>query len=193
MADQQVPGSRVDHLLVDRDGVLNREEPGRLVHRPEDWHWEPGARRAMELLAQRQTAVSVVTNQSAVARGELDKQDLRALHEWLTSELEHWGVAVVGVFSCLHDRDAGCHCRKPAPGLLLDAITASGIAPEHTALVGDDLRDLDAAEAAGVRSVLVRTGKGAASELKATRRITVTDDLHTAVRLLRTCEHLMEV
>lgn len=184
MAFQPGEDGRVRHLLVDRDGVLNREEPGRLVHRAEDWRWEHGAHQALELLARHGTVVSVVTNQSAVSRGELDVQDLRALHEWLTAELEGHGVTVVGVFTCVHDRDARCRCRKPAPGLLLDAIAASGIAPQHTALVGDDLRDLDAAEAAGVRSVLVRTGKGAASELKATRRITVTDDLHTAVRLL---------
>lgn len=139
---------------------------------------------AIDLLARHGIAVSIVTNQSAVARGELDEQDLRILHEWLKADLVRHGVPVVGVFTCVHDRNSRCRCRKPAPGLLLDAMTASGIAPANTALVGDAIGDLDAADAAGVRSILVRTGKGIASEAEATRQVTVTDDLHAAVRLL---------
>ena len=184
MDDQPGDCSHVRHLLVDRDGVLNQEAPGQLVCRREDWRWEQGVHRAMSLLAQHGILVSIVTNQSAVSRGELDEHDLRILHDWVTSELRRSGVSVVGVFYCPHGRNARCSCRKPAPGLLLDAIAASGIDIASTVLVGDDLRDLEAAAAVGVRSVLVRTGKGAAAEVEAKWGMTVVDDLHSAVRLL---------
>lgn len=135
-------------------------------------------------MARHDIALSVVTNQSAVSRGQLQELELNVLHHWLSSQLEASGVQLVGVFACIHDRGDGCPCRKPAPGLLLDAIAASGIGPAMSALVGDDTCDLFAAEAAGVRSVLVRTGKGTASERQVTHPTTVVDDLHAAVRCL---------
>lgn len=175
---------RVRHLLVDRDGVLNREDPHRAVHNPRDWKWETGALEALRLAVEHDLSVSIVTNQSAVARGEIDRDALDALHRWLAAQLEELGVRVVGVFACPHGRAGSCGCRKPRPGLLIEAIGACGIDPDATVMVGDDLRDLFAAEAAGVRSILVRTGKGASQQRFAPSGTVVADNLEAALRLL---------
>jgi D-glycero-D-manno-heptose 1,7-bisphosphate phosphatase len=88
------------------------------------------------------------------------------------------GAAIDAIFCCPHAPDAGCECRKPAPGLLLAAMRDSGIEPAATLVVGDDARDIAAARAAGVAAALVRTGKGRAVERElADPTLPVYDDL----------------
>ena len=83
-----------------------------------------------------------------------------AVHEWLRRELTALDVDLVGIFVCPHAPDEGCECRKPAPGLIRRAVEESGIPAEETMVIGDDLRDLAAGRAAGLRVGLVLTGKG---------------------------------
>lgn len=151
----------IAHVVLDRDGVLCVERPGRWLDDPADWRWERGARPGLERLARAGVPVSVATNQSGIGRGVVDEARVVALHGWLAGQLRGLGVELVGIFVCPHAPDAGCRCRKPAPGLVLDATAASGVAAAQTVVVGDAVRDLEAARAAGARSALVRTGKGA--------------------------------
>lgn len=178
---------RIDHarhLLLDRDGVLNVESVGAVLRHRDQWRWERAALPALHLVAEQDIAVSVVTNQSAVARGCLDRDELEHLHEWLGDSIRRTGVRLVGIFSCAHEASDRCRCRKPAPGMLLEAIETSGIEAAATLMVGDDLRDLQAADAAGIASMLVRTGKGRSVEAVAGPDTNVVDDLYEAVKLL---------
>ena len=177
---------RVRHVILDRDGVLNAEAADRgYITRPDAWHWLPGALEALEMLAQARIRVSVATNQSGVGRGIMTLQDLAAVHDRMQQDTLAAGGRIDAVFACPHAPDARCPCRKPAPGLLVEAVAASGIAGDSTLVVGDDRRDIEAARSAGLQAVLVRTGKGAEAAAALTQdRIPVYDDLRALVREL---------
>lgn len=168
----------IRHLILDRDGVLVREAPdGGWTLRPEDLRWERSALEGLRTLCQGRR-VSVATNQSCVGRGIATRQAVDAVNARLIADAAAAGARIDAVFVCPHAPDAGCACRKPAPGLLLDAIAASGIPAGETLFVGDSPTDLEAGRRAGVAVALVRTGKGAATATTgAAEGVEVLDDL----------------
>lgn len=147
-------------VLLDRDGVLNVDLPGS-VCRAEDMEMIPGAAEAVALLNRKGYRTLVITNQACVGRGELSPGTLEHIHARIDSLVSQAGGRIEGWFVCTHRAEEGCSCRKPKPGLLLQALEAFGFAPEATRFVGDASRDVEAALAAGCVPVLVRTGKGA--------------------------------
>jgi D-glycero-D-manno-heptose 1,7-bisphosphate phosphatase len=158
---------RVRHLILDRDGVLNREAPaGEWLCDPQSFHWLPGALEGLAQLARAGARLSVATNQSGVGRGLMTLEQLSAVHARMQADAVRCGAPLDAVLYCPHAPDSGCECRKPAPGLILAAIERSGISTAHTLVVGDDARDIEAARRAGVSAALVRTGKGGATELQ---------------------------
>jgi D-sedoheptulose 7-phosphate isomerase len=167
------------HVIVDRDGVLNEEAAdGGYVRSPSEWRWIGGAPEALARLAAVGLRVSVVSNQSAVGRGLMGDGQLSAVHARMLAEAAAAGGRLDAVFVCPHAPEAGCDCRKPAPGLVRQAVISSGIPASETVLVGDDLRDLEAAAGAGIAAVLVRTGKGRRIEPSVgARALAVFDDL----------------
>lgn len=185
MADRD-RATRVRHLIVDRDGVLNRENPsGGWIANPDDWVWEDGALEGLRMAKTADVRVSVTTNQSGVGRGVVPSRQVEAVHARMLREADAGRGRIDAVFVCPHAPGEGCSCRKPAPGLVLAAVEASGIAAAETVLIGDAVRDLEAARAAGVRFALVRTGKGRATEIElADRDVPVFDDLSDAARSL---------
>ncbi len=150
-------------VLLDRDGVLNRDRPD-YVEGPEQWVWQPGAREALARLAQSGLTVLVLTNQAGIGHGRLGIEDLEAVHARMRAEADTAGGRIDGVFYCPHTEAEGCDCRKPRPGLLHQAVERFGHPLVGIPFVGDARRDLEAAVAAGARPVLVRTGKGRATE-----------------------------
>ncbi len=176
----------VRHVILDRDGVLNRENAdGSWVGSPGDWVWEVGALEGLRMLTDAGLHISVVTNQSAVGRGVLETVDVEGVNRHMISEARVNGCRIDRVLVCLHAPGEGCRCRKPAPGLIEDAIEDSGVDPGETVLIGDAPRDLQAAEAAGIKAVLVRTGKGRATEARLdVDAYEVYDDLAEAARAL---------
>jgi D-glycero-D-manno-heptose 1,7-bisphosphate phosphatase len=176
-------GTGFDHVIVDRDGVLNREPARGWVLSCDDLVWEAGAPQALALLASAGVRVSVATNQSCVGRGLLSLEGLDAVHEELRRRATAAGGAIDALFVCPHAPEDACSCRKPLPGLIRSAMEASSIAAARTVVVGDAERDLEAAAAAGVVAVLVRTGKGRDTEAGGRCRPTaVFDDLLAAAR-----------
>jgi D-glycero-D-manno-heptose 1,7-bisphosphate phosphatase len=171
----------VRHLILDRDGVLNQEAPDHgYVLRPEDFKWLPGSLQALVALSAFDLRISVATNQSAVGRGLMTPQELDQVLATMLDQSRAAGARIADVYVCMHAPGDHCDCRKPAPGLLLSALQESGIAAHQTLLVGDDVRDVEAARAAGIAAALVRTGKGrrAAAQLLAHGEVVpVFDDL----------------
>jgi D-glycero-D-manno-heptose 1,7-bisphosphate phosphatase len=160
--------SGLRHVILDRDGVLNEEAADHgYILRAADFKWLPGAREALATLSRAGLRISIATNQSAVGRGLMTAQDLELVLATMLAQAEAAGARISGVYFCPHAPEAHCDCRKPAPGLIRRALHDSGIAAANTVVVGDDVRDVEAARAAGVAAVLVRTGKGlrAAAEL----------------------------
>ena len=153
-------------VFLDRDGTLNRELPGALTQ-PEQLELLPGALAGAERLAQSGFALVLITNQSAIARGWLDFGQLARVHAELARRMAAAGAPLAGLYVCPHHPDAGvppyrraCACRKPAPGLLRRAARELGLDLAASWLVGDAERDLAAGDELGLRSILVRTGKG---------------------------------
>ena len=167
------------HLILDRDGVLNREADGAgYILEPAQFVWLPGVREALATLRAAGVRLSVATNQSGVGRGLMTLEQLEAVHERMRSEARRSGGALDAIVFCPHAPQAHCDCRKPAPGLIRQALALSGIPALHTLVVGDAARDLEAAARAGVAAALVRTGKGRATERDLRGRdVPVYDDL----------------
>ena len=167
------------HVILDRDGVLNYEAPDSgYVREPADFLWLPGSLEALATLTRAGLRLTVATNQSGVGRGIMSLAQLTAVHDRMLTEAAAGGAAIEAVLFCPHAPEDECSCRKPRPGLIHEAISRSGIAAEESLVVGDAERDLEAAARAGVRSVLVRTGKGIKTEaaLRGTE-VTVYEDL----------------
>jgi histidinol-phosphate phosphatase family protein len=148
-------------VLLDRDGTLVEDvpyngDPARVVPMP-------GAVAALGRLRAAGVAMALVSNQSGVARGLLTPGEVDAVNRRLV-EL----VGPVGPwFVCMHGADDGCGCRKPAPGLVLAAAAALGVDPGDCVVIGDIGADVDAAAAAGARSILVPTSATRAEEVAA--------------------------
>lgn len=183
------------HVILDRDGVLNREAEGAgYVLEPTQFHWLPGALEALAMLRRAGIYLTVATNQSGVGRGFMTLAQLEAVHDRMRAEAAGHGGSLDAVLFCPHSPDDGCACRKPAPGLIHEALARSRFSAAETIVVGDDQRDLEAASRAGVRSVLVRTGKGRRTELSLPhgREIPIYDDLAQLAHAIVECrEHRM--
>jgi len=155
----------IRHLILDRDGVLNREQ-ARYITQPADFHWIPGALEALSTFRRLGLRVSLATNQSAVGRQIMTEEQLEEVHARMRYDVLRHGGSLDAVLVCAHSPEACCVCRKPAPGLMDAAIALSGIRRTQTLVVGDDARDLEAARQAGLAAVLVRTGKGRVTEAR---------------------------
>ncbi len=167
---------RPDAVLLDRDGTLIVDVP--YNGDPERVAPVPGARAAVDRLRAAGLSLGVVSNQSGVARGLLAREDVARVNrrvEELLGPLGPWAV-------CPHGPDDGCDCRKPRPGLVLEAAERLGVAPERCAVIGDIGADVEAAQAAGARGVLVPNEKTRPEEVAAAREVAA--DLERAVELL---------
>ncbi|HEV8018941.1 MAG TPA: D-glycero-beta-D-manno-heptose 1,7-bisphosphate 7-phosphatase [Steroidobacteraceae bacterium] len=174
------------HVILDRDGVLNREaDNAGYVREPAEFHWLPGALEGLAILRRAGMRLSVATNQSGVGRGLMSLEQLAAVHARMQAEASAHGGALDAVLFCPHAPGEGCSCRKPAPGLIQAAIARSGIAAGESLVVGDDRRDLEAAWRAGVAVALVRTGKGRGTEeLARNTSVPTYDDLPQLARAI---------
>jgi D-glycero-D-manno-heptose 1,7-bisphosphate phosphatase len=166
-------------VILDRDGVINEDSP-EYVKSPAEWRPLPGSLDAIARLNAAGFTVAVASNQSGIARGYFDTDALGAMHTKFRGLLAEAGGRVDRIEVCPHGPDEGCDCRKPAPGLLERLLGDYGVDPADVFVVGDSLRDLEAALAANAKPVLVRTGNGRQTEQQLTgplADIPVFDDL----------------
>ncbi|MGH9338319.1 MAG: D-glycero-alpha-D-manno-heptose-1,7-bisphosphate 7-phosphatase [Acidobacteriota bacterium] len=149
-------------VFFDRDGTLIEET--QYLTRREDLRVYPAALEAVRQVNQNGRLVVVITNQSAVARGLLSEDDLRALHGFMSDAFQREGARIDAFFYCPHHPEAGngqaCDCRKPQPGLIKRAQRELNIDLNQSYLVGDKLLDVMTARRAGCKSILVKTGYG---------------------------------
>jgi D-glycero-D-manno-heptose 1,7-bisphosphate phosphatase len=167
---------RPEAVLFDRDGTLVHDVPYNgdpAQVRPVD-----GAAEALRRLREAGIRTAVVSNQSGIARGLLTPEQVDAVNARLEELLGPLGP----VLYCPHGPEDGCACRKPAPGLVLQAAERLGVPPQRCAVVGDIAADVGAALAAGARPVLVPTPVTRAEEVEAAPEVAA--DLLAAVDLL---------
>lgn len=146
-------------LILDRDGVINYDSDA-YIKSVAEWQPLPGSIAAMARLSQAGYTLAVATNQSGLARGYFDVETLEAMHQQLRTLLAAQGGELARILYCPHADTDQCACRKPRPGMLLQLMAELGFSPAQTVMVGDAVRDWQAAAAAGVAYVHVRTGKG---------------------------------
>ena len=128
--------------------------------------------------------MALVTNQSGIGRGYFDKAALDGMHAKLAQLLAAHHTQIDAIYHCPHLPDAGCDCRKPKPGMLLQALQDFSQAAENTWMVGDSYKDVQAAIAAGCRPIVVKTGNGLDTIKRISDKIPVFDNLQAAVELL---------
>ena len=127
---------------------------------PEEFEAIPGSLEAVALLNRAGWHVVVASNQPGLGRGVMDMAALNAIHTVMHQQLAAAGARVDAVFFCPHSADDGCDCHKPLPGLLLQIAERYGVELASIHVVGDALRDLQAATQAGCIPHLVCTGEG---------------------------------
>ena len=148
-------------IILDRDGTIN-EDRDDFVKSADEWVPLPGALEAIARLNQAGWQTVIATNQSGLGRGLFDMTALNAMHMKMNAALARVGGRIGAVFFCPHAPEDQCTCRKPLPGLYQQIGERYGVALNTVPAVGDSVRDLEAAVAAGCAPHLVRTGKGAA-------------------------------
>lgn len=186
-------------IILDRDGVINQDSDD-FIKSPEEWQPIPGSLEAISRLCQAEYKVVVISNQSGISRGLLTFNTLNRIHQKMLEQLHGLGGEINAIFFCPHGPEDGCECRKPAPGLFTELQQRLQCSLSGVDAVGDSMRDLQAARAASANPVLVRSGKGANTEIQLQqesvraefRGLPVFDDLATYVESLRS-RGLLEV
>ena len=146
-------------VILDRDGVVNHDS-AEFIKSPDEWVPIHGSLESISRLTKAGYHVIIATNQSGIARGLLDIDTLNRIHNKMLEQLGDLGGAIDAIFFCPHGPGDDCRCRKPRTGLLEEIAARLGIKLVDVPMVGDSLRDLQAARSVGGRAVLVRTGKG---------------------------------
>jgi D-glycero-D-manno-heptose 1,7-bisphosphate phosphatase len=143
-------------LFLDRDGVLNQRIEGDYVRRWEDWEWLPGVLPALADFSKTFGKIVVVTNQRGVARGFYTEAELAAIHKKMEKAVKAAGGRIDAIYYCPHEKDAGCACRKPQAGMILQAAKeVPGVDLKRALMVGDSISDMEAAQAAGIPGVFI--------------------------------------
>jgi len=147
-------------LFLDRDGVIiaNREN---YVRSWSDVSIYPEAIKALAKISSSKFKIIMITNQSVVGRGLISQETALGINDRLVMELQNSGCRIDDIFMCPHAPQELCNCRKPEPGLILEAASKHAIELSKSVLIGDALSDIIAGQRAGItNTILVRTGRG---------------------------------
>jgi len=178
--------------FLDRDGVINQKAPGgEYVTRWEDFHFLPGVTEGITQLNRAGFCVIVVTNQRCVAKGLLTETDLKSLHRRMSEHLARDGARIEAIYCCPHEVEPPCGCRKPAPGLLLEAARSRDLDLSFSWMIGDSDADIQAGKSAGCKTARVSVGEAAEREPEKVRAMEFVADI-TAPSLLEAVPRILE-
>jgi D-glycero-D-manno-heptose 1,7-bisphosphate phosphatase len=143
-------------VFLDRDGVINRKAiEGEYITSWEQMELLPGVAEGIALLNRAGFCVIVVTNQRCVAKGLISEGDLQDMHRRLREVLAHDGARIDAIYYCPHDLGSRCVCRKPAPGMLLEAAKSRKVELGLSWMIGDSESDIEAGNSAGCKTILL--------------------------------------
>ena len=157
-------GEKRPVLFLDRDGVVNIEK--NYLHKIEDFEFVDGIFELCRHYQERGFLIVIVTNQSGITRGYYSEADFEKLTQWMKAEFKKRGINIAGVYHCPHHPDisGACSCRKPEPGMFLQAAKELDIDLPHSVLVGDSERDIVAAHRAGIEETYLLDSDAIQSE-----------------------------
>ena len=146
-------------IILDRDGVINHDSDD-FIKSPSEWEPIEGSLEAIARLNYAGYRVVIIANQSGISRGYLDVETLNRIHSKMRRMLAQVGGRIEAIFFCPHGPNDNCACCKPKDGAFKDLAHRLRVNLGHVPAVGDSLRDIQAAQSAGAKPILVRTGKG---------------------------------
>ena len=154
-------------VFLDRDGVINKYPGDRLyVTSLKKFSFLPHAKKAIALLSEAGFEIFVASNQAGVGKGTYTQKTLERITAKMLGDIEQAGGKITKVYYCTHRKEAGCNCRKPKPGLLKKAGREFKVDLKKAYFVGDTIRDVLTAHAAGAKSILIFSGKEKMSNQK---------------------------
>ena len=145
-------------MFLDRDGVINRNLDNDYVKSWDEFEFLPNALKANQHLTNAGYRVIVITNQACVNKGIISSQTLDGIHQRMVAEIERAGGCIHAIYYCPHREEERCDCRKPRPGMLIQAAHEHAVDLPHACLIGDSIRDIAAGQQVGCRTFLVLTG-----------------------------------
>lgn len=151
-------------IFLDRDGTIN-EDIG-YAHKISQWRFLPRAIDGLAIFARAGWLLVVVSNQSGIGRGYYTHDDVTLLHDWAQKQLAAASIRIAAWKYCPHAPEAACQCRKPAPGLILEAASELSIALPHSWMLGDKISDVKAGLAAGCHAGLIASSLAEAEMAK---------------------------
>ena len=144
-------------IFLDRDGVVNKEV--RYLYRLSDFEFIDGIFDACLYFQKLGYEIVIVTNQSGITRGYYNENDYQKLTEWMLGQFSDNGIKILDTFYCPHGPESLCECRKPKPGMFIEAKDKYNISMKDSWMIGDSESDIKAANAAGIsNTILVRSG-----------------------------------
>lgn len=166
-------------IFLDRDGVLNEVLTSRVkfVNKPKDLYLLEGAAEAVAELSQAGYDIFVVTNQGGVGLGFLKEKDLNKIHEYLSKIIADKGGSIKEFAYCPHRPKAGCECRKPNAGMLIDLAARHSLTLEKSVMVGDHERDIEAGKKANCKTVFIGEEESSADRQAPSLKAAVPDIL----------------
>ena len=172
-------------IILDRDGVIN-EDSDDYIKSPDEWIPIAGSLEAIGALSQNGFKVIIITNQSGIGRKIFSIEMLNAIHKKMSINLAQYGGVIDGIFFCPCAPEENCNCRKPKSGLYNEVSDRLQISLENVFCVGDKITDIQAAQNAGARPILVKTGKENDDSGNIPKNIPIYDDLLSFVNKIIT-------
>ena len=163
-------------IILDRDGVIN-EDSDDYIKSPDEWIPIAGSLEAIGALSQNGFKVIIITNQSGIGRKIFSIEMLNAIHKKMNINIAQYGGVIDGIFFCPCAPEENCNCRKPKSGLYNEVSDRLQISLENVFCVGDKITDIQAAQNAGARPILVKTGKENDDSGNIPKNIPIYDDL----------------
>ena len=144
-------------IFLDRDGVINKEVG--YLFRISDFEFIEGVFDACLYFQQLDYKIIIISNQSGIARGYYTKSDYQKITEWMLNQFNIKGISILDILYCPHGPESSCNCRKPKPGMLIEAKDKYNIDMKDSWMIGDKETDIEAANLAGINNtILVRSG-----------------------------------
>ena len=172
-------------IALDRDGIVNEDSPS-YVKSLSEWRTISGSTNAIAKLKRHNYKIVIATNQSGIARGLFTLDTVNILHQHMLDEIKRAGGTLDGIFMCPHKPEDNCDCRKPKPGLLLQAAKKFNIRTQEILMIGDSFRDILAAKNCGAQAMFIKTNQKKTSDLLAAQKegVPIYESLTEAVDII---------